>query len=80
LVKASLKAPATLATVGADAKDHFAHAAFGQPASHGVEPAAAVDSGVVVTYANNRSSVVITRHQFGLDPAVAGHVPEEHRP
>jgi hypothetical protein len=74
LVKASLNTPAA---TGADGKGHFAKAAFGQPASPGVAPAVAAataESGVVVTYENNRSSVVVTGHGFGLDPAVAGGV------
>jgi hypothetical protein len=85
LVKASLKAPATLAEPVADAKGHFAKAAFGQSASPGtsgdpVAATAAADSGVVVTYANNRSSVVITGNRFGPDSAVTGRGSDEHRP
>lgn len=77
-----VNAPDTIATVTTAAKGNFTNAAFSQPARPaGGEPSTAktaADPGVVVTYANNRSSVVVTGHNFGLDRPVAPAAPTKH--
>jgi len=54
---------------------HFSDAVFSRPApaagsGHTASAKATASPGVVVTYANNRSSVVVTGHRFGVDRRV----------
>lgn len=78
----SLKASGAITAAGGDSSGHFTNTAFSPPAhqagSSRPTPKPAVVPGVVVTYANNRSSVVVTGHRFGFDWPAAPTAPAKH--
>lgn len=71
------KAQGVVAVTVPGPSGHFSDAVFNRPASAGAgagatSAKATASPGVVVTYANNRSSVVVTGHRFDVDRDVGG--------